>query len=201
MDTKSRKQYTRRNARTRIADLLREALQLVDKHCVASGTTLMPKTPMTPMTPLREKAKLTPVMETSEATSLESTDASVPETPLPNITPMNSFVTAPVAEPTPVTLPPTPTTAAPTPSTHATAAATTSQRKYNPKWNEFVTQYMKEQKELGRDLKRPEALFEIKELGLYESNRKITRKTRATPGRLSPPLNANAKANLNANRV
>ena len=193
MDTKSRKQYTRRNARTRIADLLREALQLVDKHCVASGTTLMPKTPM--------RAKLTPVMETSEATSLESTDASVPETPLPNITPMNSFVTAPVAEPTPITLAPTPTTAAPTPSTAAKAAATTSQRKYNPKWNEFVTQYMKEQKELGRDLKRPEALFEIKELGLYESNRKITRKTRATPGRLSPPLNANAKANLNANRV
>lgn len=199
MDTKSRKQYTRRNARTRIADLLREALQLVDKHCVASGTTLMPKTPMTPM---REKTKLTPVIETSEATSL-STDSSVPETPLPNITPMNSFVTAPVAAPTPITqttVPPTPTTAAPTPTTA---------RKYNPKWNEFVTQYMKEQKELGRELKRPEALFEIKELGLYESNRKITRKTRATPGRLSPPLNANAKptanakanANLNANRV
>jgi hypothetical protein len=191
MDTKSRKQYTRRNARTRIADLLREALQLVDKHCVASGTTLMPKTPM--------RVKLTPVMETSEATPLESTDASVPETPLPNITPMNSFVTAPVAAPTPITqstAAPTPTTAAPTPTTA---------RKYNPKWNEFVTQYMKEQKELGRELKRPEALFEIKELGLYESNRKITRKTRATPGRLSPPLNANAKptanANLNANRV
>jgi hypothetical protein len=68
---------------------------------------------------------------------------------------------------------------------------------------------MKEQKELGRELKRPEALFEIKELGLYESNKRITRKTLATPGRVSPSLNANAnanakakpKANLNANRV
>jgi hypothetical protein len=62
---------------------------------------------------------------------------------------------------------------------------------------------MKEQKELGRELKRPEALFEIKELGLYESNKRITRKTLATPGRVSPSLNANSKpkANLNANRV
>jgi len=186
MDTKSRKQYTRRNARTRIADLLREALQLVDKHCVASGTTLMPKTPVA------VKAKLTPVMETSEATPL-------PETPLPNITPMNSFVTAPSAAPTPLTQ----DTVAPTPTT--AKAVSTTQRKYNPKWNEFVTQYMKEQKELGRELKRPEALFEIKELGLYESNKRITRKTLATPGRVSPSLNANAnakaKANLNANRV
>jgi len=194
MDTKSRKQYTRRNARTRIADLLREALQLVDKHCVASGTTLMPKTPVISL----GKAKLTPVMETSEATPL-------PETPLPNITPMNSFVTAPSAAPTPLTqdiVAPTPNTAAKAVTTsHAKAAATTSQRKYNPKWNEFVTQYMKEQKELGRELKRPEALFEIKELGLYESNKRITRKALATPGRLTPPLNANAKANLNANRV
>jgi hypothetical protein len=190
MDTKSRKQYTRRNARTRIADLLREALHLVDKHCVASGTTLMPKTPVA------VKAKLTPVME---ETPLGLTP-SMPETPLPNITPMNSFVTAPPSN----SVPPTPSTAAKAVSTtHAKAAATTSQRKYNPKWNEFVTQYMKEQKELGRELKRPEALFEIKELGLYESNKRITRKTLATPGRVSPSLNANAKpkANLNANRV
>ena len=183
MDTKSRKQYTRRNARTRIADLLREALQLVDKHCVASGTTLMPKTPMT------TKAKLTPVMEETPLVT------PLPETPLPNITPMNSFVTAPPSN----SVPPTPSTAA--------KAVSTTQRKYNPKWNEFVTQYMKEQKELGRELKRPEALFEIKELGLYESNKRITRKTLATPGRVSPSLNVNAnanakaKANLNANRV
>lgn len=174
MDTKSRK-YTRRNARTRIADLLREALQLVDKHCVASGTTLMPKTPLT------AKTKLTPVVETAaeytplpNSTTLEtSSSEDFPEptvTPLPNITPMNSFAT-PLANIS---------TPAPTPKTSAA-------RKYNPKWNEFVTQYMKEQKELGRELKRPEALFEIKELGLYESNKRTTRKTRTTPGRLSPP--------------
>ena len=186
MDTKSRK-YTRRNARTRIADLLREALQLVDKHCVASGTTLMPKTPLT------LKTKLTPVVERAEeytplpnSTTLETSSSEdfsepIPLTPLPNITPMNSFAT------------PAP------PATPAPATPKTSARKYNPKWNEFVKQYMKEQKDLGRELKRPEALFEIKELGLYESNKRTTRKTRTTPGRLSPPSNPNP--NLNPERV
>ena len=192
MDTKSRK-YTRRNARTRIADLLREALQLVDKHCVASGTTLMPKTPLTHLT---SKTKLTPVVERAEeytplpnSTTLQTSSSEdfpepPPVTPIPNITPMNSFAT-PLANIS------TPASPAPSPATPKTSA-----RKYNPKWNEFVKQYMKEQKDLGRELKRPEALFEIKELGLYESNKRTTRKTRATPGRVSPPISV-----LNPERV
>lgn len=83
MSTAARKSYTRRNARTRIRDLLTEALELVDKHCVSSDTMLTPKTAaaVTAASATKTAAKLniglTPIQEDAdsdeESLSLQAT--------------------------------------------------------------------------------------------------------------------------------
>jgi hypothetical protein len=204
MSTAGRKSYTRRNARTRIRDLLTEALELVDKHCVSSDTMLTPKTATGVTLGPRKAAKLniglTPVQEEEDAEESLSLQA----TALP---PTNSLRTS---------LPPTNslTTSLPVANSLSTAAAsannvtaTKTKRKYTQSnsrnagiklWNEKVTAYLAEQRAQGRKLTRPEAMAELKGKKGAVAPRVSPASARPspTPGRLSPP-----SVPLNINRI
>jgi hypothetical protein len=176
MSTVARKSYTRRNARTRIRDLLTEALELVDKHCVSSDTILTPKT-ATAVTEAATKTAaklnmgLTPIQEENESVSLQATA----------FPPANTL-----------------SAVAPTPKTTRKYTQSNSRNAGIKLWNEKVTAYLAEQRAQGRKLTRPEAMAELK--GKKGATAPQVSPTSArvspTPGRLSPPSEP-----LNVNRI
>jgi len=192
MSTAARKSYTRRNARTRIRDLLTEALELVDKHCVSSDTMLTPKTAAaaasatTAKTAAKLNIGLTPIQEENESVSLQATAFPAANSLSTALPVANSLSTA-VAS--------------------ANNLSATKKRKYTQSnsrnagiklWNEKVTAYLAEQRAQGRKLTRPEAMAELKAKKGAVAPRVSPASARPspTPGRLSPPSEP-----LNVNRI
>jgi len=176
MSTAARKSYTRRNARTRIRDLLTEALELVDKHCVSSDTMLTPKT-ATAVTEAAAKTAaklnigLTPIQEENESVSLQATA----------FPPANTL-----------------SAVAPTPKTTRKYTQSNSRNAGIKLWNEKVTAYLAEQRAQGRKLTRPEAMAELKgkKGAVAPQVSPTSARPSPTPGRLSPPSEP-----LNVNRI
>jgi len=175
MSTAARKSYTRRNARTRIRDLLTEALELVDKHCVSSDTMLTPKTAAAAKTAAKLNIGLTPIQEEAEA---EANNMSLQATAFP---PANTL-----------------STVAPTPKTTRKYTQSNSRNAGIKLWNEKVTAYLAEERAKGRKLTRPEAMAELKGKKGTVAPRVSPTSARVspTPGRLSPPSEP-----LNVNRI
>ena len=184
MSTAARKSYTRRNARTRIRDLLTEALELVDKHCVSSDTMLTPKTAAAAATKTAAKLNigLTPIQEDADANA-ESLPLQATAFPA-----ANSLSTA-------------------LPAANSLSTAAKTKRKYTQsnsrnagikKWNETVTAYLAEQRAQGRKLTRPEAMAELKgkKGAVAPQVSPTSARPSPTPGRLSPPSEP-----LNVNRI
>jgi len=179
MSTAARKSYTRRNARTRIRDLLTEALELVDKHCVSSDTMLTPKTAAaasSTKTAAKLNIGLTPIQEDAEAV------ANAESLPL-------QATAFPAANSLSV---------APTPKTTRKYTQSNSRNAGIKKWNETVTAYLAEQRAQGRKLTRPEAMAELKgkKGAVAPQVSPTSARPSPTPGRLSPPSEP-----LNVNRI
>ena len=176
MSTAARKSYTRRNARTRIRDLLTEALELVDKHCVSSDTMLTPKTAAAAATKTAAKLNigLTPIQEDADANA-ESLPLQATAFPAANSL-----------------------SVAPTPKTTRKYTQSNSRNAGIKKWNETVTAYLAEQRAQGRKLTRPEAMAELKgkKGAVAPQVSPTSARPSPTPGRLSPPSEP-----LNVNRI
>ena len=180
MSTAARKSYTRRNARTRIRDLLTEALELVDKHCVSSDTMLTPKTAAAAATKTAAKLNigLTPIQEDAVANAVANAES----LPL-------QATAFPAANSLSV---------APTPKTTRKYTQSNSRNAGIKKWNETVTAYLAEQRSQGRKLTRPEAMAELKgkKGAVAPQVSPTSARPSPTPGRLSPPSEP-----LNVNRI
>jgi hypothetical protein len=184
----SRKTYTRRNTRTRLIDILKEAIELVEKGCPpghmtrGSVSTLAPMASLKPLSAVPEENLVAQSKSLLAASQVELEKGRALELQA------QEFL-----------------------KSQATAAPATAKPKGAPrpgvlKYNEFVKDWISKHPEYQAKGKYQAALKEIQRSGNWDRVSGTRKKTKtaavaATPARVSPPLALNSSANANANAV
>jgi hypothetical protein len=188
----SRKTYTRRNTRTRLIDILKEAIELVEKGCPpghmtrGSVSTLAPMASLKPLSAVPEENLVAQSKSLLAASQVELEKGRALELQAQEF--LKSQATAPPATAT-VTVKPK---GAPRPGVL--------------KYNKFVKDWISKHPEYQAKGKYQAALKEIQRSGNWDRVSGTRKKTKtaavaATPARVSPPLALNSSANANANAV
>ena len=186
----SRKTYTRRNTRTRLIDILKEAIELVEKGCPpghmtrGSVSTLAPMASLKPLSAVPEENLVAQSKSLLAASQVELEKGRALELQAQEF--LKSQATA---APATVTVKPK---GAPRPGVL--------------KYNEFVKDWISKHPEYQAKGKYQAALKEIQRSGNWDRVSGTRKKTKtaavaATPARVSPPLALNSSANANANAV
>ena len=187
----SRKTYTRRNTRTRLIDILKEAIELVEKGCPpghmtrGSVSTLAPMASLKPLSAVPEENLVAQSKSLLAASQVELEKGRALELQAQEF--LKSQATAPATAT--VTVKPK---GAPRPGVL--------------KYNEFVKDWISKHPEYQAKGKYQAALKEIQRSGNWDRVSGTRKKTKtaavaATPARVSPSLALNSSANANANAV
>ena len=211
----SRKTYTRRNTRTRLIDLLKEAIELVEKGCPPGHMTRGPTSVLPTLPSAMSSAMLATEMPAMPATEMPA----MPATAMP---PMPSTATATTTANATKTLKvkktKVPLSAIPEENLRTQANSLASQVQVKPKraprpgvlkYNEFVKNWISKHPDYQAKGMYQAALKEIQRSGNWDRVSGTRKKvktaavTNATPARLSPTLplrnNANTSNTTNAN--
>jgi hypothetical protein len=207
----SRKTYTRRNTRTRLIDLLKEAIELVEKGCPPGHMTRGP-TSVLPTLPSAMPAM--PAMLATEMPAMPST--AMPA--MPSTATATATTTANATKTLKVKKTKVPLSAIPEENLRTQANSLASQVQVKPKraprpgvlkYNEFVKNWISKHPDYQAKGMYQAALKEIQRSGNWDRVSGTRKKvktaavTNATPARLSPTLplrnNANTSNTTNAN--
>ena len=214
----SRKTYTRRNTRTRLIDLLKEAIELVEKGCPPGHMTRGP-TSVLPTLPSAMSATTMPAMLATEMPAMPAT--AMPAMPATAMPPMPATATATTTANATKTLKvkktKVPLSAIPEENLRTQANSLASQVQVKPKraprpgvlkYNEFVKNWISKHPDYQAKGMYQAALKEIQRSGNWDRVSGTRKKvktaavTNATPARLSPTLplrnNANTSNTTNA---
>jgi hypothetical protein len=217
----SRKTYTRRNTRTRLIDLLKEAIELVEKGCPPGHMTRGP-TSVLPTLPSAMSAMPATAMPAMLATEMPAMPATamppMPATAMPATATATATVTANATKTLKVKKTKVPLSAIPEENLRTQANSLASQVQVKPKraprpgvlkYNEFVKNWISKHPDYQAKGMYQAALKEIQRSGNWDRVSGTRKKvktaavTNATPARLSPTLplrnNANTSNTTNAN--